>query len=58
MTEGQRPADLIVEGWIATLAGPSGFGWVEAMAVRGGRVVAVGRSSDVVPLAGSRTRNL
>jgi predicted amidohydrolase YtcJ len=55
VTEGQRAADLIVTGWIATLVGPSGFGWAEALAVRDGRVLAVGRRADMEPLAGSRT---
>ena len=33
--------DLLVEGRIATLAGETGFGWVEAIGVRGGRVETV-----------------
>lgn len=50
-------ADLVVRGRIATLAGP-GWGWVEAIAVRGGRVVAAGAGSEVEVLAGRRTRRL
>lgn len=34
--------DLIITGRIATLAGSGGFGWVEAIAVAGGRVVLAG----------------
>ncbi len=40
-------ADLLVTGRIATLAGESGFGWVEAIAVRAGRVIAAGSRADV-----------
>jgi len=52
------PPDLIVEGRIAILAGDRGFGWVEAVAIEGGRVVAAGRRSDVEALAGPSTRRL
>ncbi len=51
-------ADRIVTGRIATLAGDEGPGWVEAIAVRGGRVVAAGSRSDLEPMAGPRTRRL
>ena len=50
--------DLLVEGRIATLAGKTGFGWVEAVGVRGGRVVAAGRRGDVDALADASTRRL
>ncbi len=50
-------ADLVVRGRIATLAG-SGWGWVEAIAVRGGRVVAGGAGSEIEALVGRRTRRL
>lgn len=40
-------ADLLLTGRIATLAGASGFGWVEAIAVRDGRVVLAGSGRDV-----------
>ena len=43
---------LLVSGRIATLAGDTGFGWVEALAVAGGRVLAAGRLADVEALAG------
>ena len=49
-----RPrVDLVVEGRIATLAGTDGYGWVEAIAVAGGRVVAAGRAADVDALPGA-----
>jgi predicted amidohydrolase YtcJ len=51
-------AELIVRGRIATLAGDRGLGWVEAVAVADGRVVAAGSRTDVEPLAGPRTRRL
>lgn len=51
-------ADLLVTGRIVTLAGDSGLGLVEAIAVRHGRVVAVGRRSDLEPLVGPATRRL
>jgi len=50
--------ELIVAGRIATLAGSRGPGWVEAIAVAGGRVVAAGSLDDIAPLAGPRTRHL
>ena len=53
-----RRADLVVVGRIATLAGVDGPGWAEAIAVRGGRVVAAGRADDVAGLAGPGTRRL
>jgi hypothetical protein len=53
--EGPRPADLVITGRIATLSGVSGFGWAEALAIGGGRVVAVGSTSDVEPFSGPAT---
>ncbi len=50
--------ELLVVGRIATLAGDRGPGWVEAIAVRGGRVVAAGRPDDLAALAGPATRRL
>jgi len=50
--------DAIVVGRIATLAGRAGFGWVEALGIRGGRVVAAGSRSDVEAVAGPGTRRL
>jgi predicted amidohydrolase YtcJ len=51
-------AELIVSGRIATLAGESGFGWAEALAIRDGLVVAAGPLADVEALAGPDTRRL
>ena len=53
-------AELVVTGRIATLAGddPESFGWAEAVAVRGGRVVAAGSRADVDGLVGPATRRL
>ena len=51
-------ADLVVRGRIATLAGDAGLGWVEAIAVARGRVVAAGRTTDIESLAGRDTRQV
>jgi predicted amidohydrolase YtcJ len=48
--------DLIIVGRIATLTGHRGYGWAEALAVAGGRVLAAGSAVDVEPLAVARTR--
>lgn len=50
----QQPADLVVYGrvWTGDRARP----WAEAVAVRGERIVAVGRRSDVRPYVGGGTR--
>jgi predicted amidohydrolase YtcJ len=42
-----RGAGTLITGRIATLAGSRGPGWVEAIAVHGGRVVAAGRLAEV-----------
>ncbi len=42
-----RGAGTLITGRIATLAGLEGPGWVEAIAVERGRVVAAGRRADV-----------
>lgn len=52
----ERPVELLIEGRVATLRGPTGFGWVEAIAVAGGRVQAAGSRSEVGVLAGVGTR--
>ena len=49
-------ADLVVVGRIATLAGERGPGWVEAIAISRGRVVAAGSLSDVDGVSGPGTR--
>lgn len=36
------PLDTLITGRIATLAGDAGFGWVEAIGIRGGRVAFAG----------------
>ena len=51
-------AGLIVRGRIATLAGSDGPGWVEAVAIADGRVLAAGMSVDVERLAGAGTRRI
>jgi predicted amidohydrolase YtcJ len=48
-------AELLVVGRIATLAGEEGPGYVEALAIGGGRVVAAGSLADVEGLAGPST---
>ena len=52
-----RP-DLVVTGRLATLAGEGGFGWVDAIAVGAGRVLAAGTRTEIAALAGPRTRLL
>ena len=53
-------AELIVTGRIATLGDddPESFGWAEAIAIRGGRIVASGTRAEVDGLAGPSTRRL
>jgi len=50
------PAELLITGQIATLAGEQGLGWVEAAAIRGGRIVAAGSVAEVESACGSSTR--
>lgn len=57
MTQTGR-AELIVTGRIASLAGTDGPGWVEAVAIAGGRVLASGCASEIQALAGPGTRHL
>ncbi|HKZ92366.1 MAG TPA: amidohydrolase [Candidatus Limnocylindrales bacterium] len=52
----QPPAELIISGRIATLRGAAGFGWVEALAIHHGCVVATGSLDDLETLAGSITK--
>jgi predicted amidohydrolase YtcJ len=49
-----RPG-LIVEGRIATLAGADGYGWAEALAIGGGRILAAGSAADIRSLKTGRT---
>ena len=53
----EAPADLLIEGRIATLRGAAGFGWVEAIAIRAGRVLAAGSRTEVAALATAGTRH-
>lgn len=48
-------AERIIVGRIATLRGEDGFGWVEALALADGRVLAAGSRAEVEPLAGPGT---
>jgi hypothetical protein len=41
------PLDALVTGRIATLAGESGFGWVEAVGISGGRVAFAGSAVEL-----------
>jgi predicted amidohydrolase YtcJ len=41
------PLDALITGRIATLAGDSGFGWVEAIGIRDGRVAFAGSEVDL-----------
>src|ERR1044072_1849803 len=41
------PLDILITGRIATLAGDSGFGWVEAIGIRDGRVAFAGSEVDL-----------
>ena len=52
----RAPVDLVISGRIATLSGETGFGWVEAIAVDRGVVVAAGRAGDLEALTGPGTR--
>ena len=49
-------ADLVITGRIATLEGAQGFGWVEAIAVRDGRITSAGSRAAVERLAGRAAR--
>jgi len=51
-------ATLVLRGRIATLAGDDGPGWVEAIGIAGGRVVAAGTHDEVDAAAGPGTRFL
>ena len=53
---GSRPVpERIVIGRIATLAGATGFGWVDAIAITDGRVVAAADAAMIGAMAGPRT---
>ncbi len=50
------PLDALVSGRIATFAGDSGFGWVEAVGIRDGRVAFAGSAVDLESRADPHTR--
>src|SRR5215471_13073532 len=52
------PQALVVTGRIATLAGSDGPEWVDAIAIRDGRVVAAGTLDDVEPAVRAGTRRI
>lgn len=49
------PLDVLVSGRIATFAGPAGFGWVEAIGIRQGRVAFAGSAIDLETRADPHT---
>ena len=52
------PLDTLVTGRIATLAGATGFGWVEAIGIRDGRVAFAGSEVDLETRADPHTRRI
>src|SRR6187551_1273176 len=50
------PLDALVTGRIATLAGESGFGWVEAVGITGGRIAFAGSAVELETRADPFTR--
>ena len=52
------PLDALITGRIATLAGDAGFGWVEAIGIRGGRVAFAGNAVDLETRADAHTQRL
>ena len=52
------PLDLLISGRIATLAGDSGFGWVEALGIRGRRVAFAGSAIELETRADPHTRRI
>ena len=50
------PLDALVTGRIATFAGESGFGWVEAVGIRGGRVAFAGSAIELETRADPHTQ--
>ena len=41
------PLDMLITGRIATLGGDTGYGWVEAIGIRGGRIAFAGSEVDL-----------
>ena len=54
--KGSTTADLLIIGRVATLAGDSGFGWEEGIALAAGRVLGVGSERDLEPFVGPSTK--
>ncbi len=52
------PLDMLVTGRIATLAGATGFGWVEAIGIRDGRIAFAGSEVDLETRADPHTRRI
>jgi predicted amidohydrolase YtcJ len=52
------PLDALVTGRIATFAGTAGFGWVEAVGIRDGRVAFAGSAVDLESRADPHTRRV
>lgn len=49
------PLDALISGRVATFAGPAGFGWVEALGIRNGRVAFAGSAIDLETRADPHT---
>jgi hypothetical protein len=52
------PLDALITGRIATLAGEAGFGWVEAIGIRDGRVAFAGTEVDLETRADPHTERI
>lgn len=52
------PLDMLVTGRIATLAGATGLGWVEAVGIRDGRIAFAGSEVDLETRADPHTRRI
>lgn len=52
------PLEALITGRIATLAGAAGFGWVEAIGIRAGRVVFAGTEVDLETRADPHTQRI
>ena len=52
------PLDALITGRIATLAGETGFGWVEALGIRHGRVAFAGSEVDIETRADAHTQRI
>src|SRR5512146_3591590 len=52
------PLDTLITGRIATLAGDVGFGWVEAIGIRDGRVAFAGTEVDLETRADPHTERI